>query len=44
MGGAAHYMDGESKKLGYIEGSLPHAALTMGNPDNNEKVSEVGIS
>ena len=40
----AHYMGGESKKLGYIERALPHASPTMGNPDNNEKVGEVGVS
>ena len=37
-------MGGESKKLGYTERALPHASPTMGNPDNNEKVGEVGVS
>ena len=32
------------KKLGYTERALPHASPTMGNPDNNEKVGEVGVS
>ena len=41
---AAHYMGGESKKLGYLEAVLPHALPTMGNPDSNEKIGEVGIS
>ena len=30
--GAAHYMGGESIKLGYIEGVSPHTFPTMGNP------------
>ena len=44
FGGAAHYMDVESKNLGYIEGSPLDTPPTIGNPDNNEKVGEVGIS
>ena len=44
FGGAAHYMDVESKNLGYIEGSPLDTPPTVGNPDNNEKVGEVDIS
>ena len=44
LGWGAHYMNGESKKLDYLEGVLLHASPTLGNPDNNEKVDEVGIS
>ena len=33
VGGAAHYMGGESTKLGYIEAPPPpHASPTMENP------------
>ena len=41
---AAHYMGGESKKLGYIEEVLSHAPPTMINPGNNQKVGEIGTS
>ena len=41
---AAHYMGGESKKLGYIEEVLSHAPPTMINPGNNKKVGEIGTS
>ena len=42
--GGAHYLDVESKNLGYIEGSPLDTPPTVGNPDNNEKVGEVDIS
>ena len=32
MVGAAHYMGGESTKLGYIGGGTPPLSPTMGNP------------
>ena len=33
--GTAHYMVGESTKLGYIGG--PHAQPTLGNPEHMER-------
>ena len=34
----------ENQKNWATQRALPHASPTMGNPDNNEKVGEVGVS